>query len=208
MRKLLSIITLALCAIWIGAGMAARKSILSLLPDGIHNLADHKQNYEDFFFGIHIRTNKDDTSGSLVWLTDDENSELRRLLGNAYFGECLSSDSSFMEKGGINGGLYIVPRWVHTLCLTSLLSPFMHRIEMFYWPSKNLLYLSEDIEELSYDFSRGLNITNLPPRIWRTSSLRSTVRLGSTPGCSSASRTPRFAPYSSPAIPSPACSDA
>ena len=165
MRKLLLITTLTLCAIWIGAGIAARKNILSLFPNGINSLTNNKPKYEDIFFGIYIHTNKNDTSGSLVWLTDDENSEFRRLLENAYLGECLSSDSSFMEKGGINGRLYIVPRWVHTFHLTSLLYPFMHRIEMFYWSSKNLLYLSEDIEELSYDFSRGLNITNLPPRI-------------------------------------------
>ena len=165
MRRHLIFIILLLFAIWIGAGMAARRSILSLLPNDSNNLINNKSNYNDFFFGICISSNNSNAAGSYFWLTENENSEVRRLFENAYLGKCLSSDNFFMETGVVRGGFYIVPRWVHALCLTSLLSPFMHRIEMFYWPSKKLLYLSEDIEELSYDFCRGVNVTNVPPSV-------------------------------------------
>lgn len=165
MARRLVFIILLLFVIWIVAGIAARRSILSLLPNDRHSLVNSKSNYNDFFFGIRIRTNDNSANGSYFWFTENENSEVRRLLENAYLGECLSSDNFFMETDAVKGGFYIIPRWVHTLSLTFLLSPFMHRVEMFYWPSKDLLYLSEDIEELSYDFSRGLNITNVPPRV-------------------------------------------
>ena len=160
-----AIITILFCT-WIILGMAARMNILSLIAmSDFESPQNSANNFDDIAFGVSFNLYNNEASSDIVWLPKRENAILRNLLVNANLGSCMSCEDYFMAEGCVMGGFYLLPLWVQKTGLTSILQPFIHRIEMFYWPSKELLYLSEDIEALGYDFSRGLNVTNVCPKI-------------------------------------------
>ncbi len=165
MKKRITAFLIILGGSWLIAGIAARRSMFSILGNVDLESADITINCDDYVFGIKFNEGVKGASCRVVWLNEAENIEMGRLLKNAKIGACMSSDEYFMDNGSMDGCLYIVPHWVHVLGLKSILFPLMDSVAMFYWPSKKLLYLSEDVEELGYDYSRGLNIINVQPSI-------------------------------------------
>lgn len=170
MKKKLTWILIVVLVLWIIAGISARRDLryliacinsnkasLSLSQDGSYS--------DDFALGPAFYNDGLAVFGDTIWLDDENNAKMWRLILDANVGVCESSDSYFMNTDYAGGRFYIVPRWTKTLGLTSVLLPFLPRIEMFYWPSKKLLYLSEDIEEFGYDYSEGLNVTNVSEEV-------------------------------------------
>lgn len=164
MRKKLKWALVAILVLWIIAGITARRDLLYLIGHINSSKTSHSQSVslsEEIDLGIAFYNDGLKVFGDVVWLDDNNNTMMCSLLMNSNVGVCESSDSFFMEPGYESGRFYIVPQWTKTLGLNYILLPFLPRIEMFYWPSKQLLYLSEDIEEFGYDYSEGLNVTNI-----------------------------------------------
>ena len=63
---------------------------------------------------------------------------------------------------GIVGNLCIIPEWMTFLPYKAM--PYLRKcVYALYDPWEQLLYLSEDCSELSWDYSEGFCISNVPP---------------------------------------------
>ena len=65
---------------------------------------------------------------------------------------------------GIMGNLCITPRWMTFLPYTAM--PYLRKcVYTLYDPWEQLLYLSEDCSELSWDYYEGFCVSNVPPSL-------------------------------------------
>ena len=145
-------------AVWMLLGLFARRGALYLMGDDRSMLSRSDDDVP--CFGIRFYSMPKDCN-SIQWLNESECKVLwQQILAGkkdgigAYIG-CLH----------MYGRLYVYPRWVDSLGLTTLLIPLQPCVEIIYTPSKNYLYLSEDCSELHYECFEGLSVEKISPEL-------------------------------------------
>lgn len=133
-----------------------------------HNLTNEYDNV----FGIVLYHNNnfvEKFTTSVYWFNEQENAVMNELLINSKFNyiDAYKPPSEYQEPM-LDGLLYVIPRWVDTLGLKQILFPFYTPIYIFcYYPQEGYMYISEDSEKISYDYSVGLHIFNIPKSFYK-----------------------------------------
>lgn len=63
----------------------------------------------------------------------------------------------------LEGCMYVIPKWQDNCLMRNFIPYSRHGIHVGYDPFNETLFLSEDIAELGYDFSKGFCVPNIPP---------------------------------------------
>ena len=165
MKKKLAVFCVLILILWIFLGVLSRRDIFYLIRINQEN-RQHDQIGDSFLDGIDfgIGYTEDNTcdGSSFFWLGEAENKKLARLIAESPIEGFIYYDNWQTGNGVKEGYLHVIPSWIKSAGLQTVLRPFFPKIKLFYCQDENYLYISDDVKELAYDYCRGISITNVP----------------------------------------------